>query len=188
MTKPFEFKENRLKGSYLITPFVQTDSRGFFIKDFVFEMYHENLGINPLREVFYTHSKRSVLRGLHIQAHKQQAKLIRCLQGKIIDVIVDLRKDSKTFGQYEMFELSGEEPTVLYVPKHFAHGYYVVEDAIVSYQADEDFDALYDTGIMYNDPDINIPWPVLDPSQIIMSKKDQNLESFQSYCSKWVKP
>lgn len=188
MSNPFEFKENQLKGSYLINPFVQQDSRGLFIKDFVWEAYHKTLGINPLREVFYTHSKKGVLRGLHLQTVKQQAKLVRCLSGKIFDVIVDLRKDSKTFGQYEIFELKGDEPTVLYVPKHFAHGYYVVEDAIVSYQADEDFYAEYDTGILYNDPDLRIPWPVHDDRKIVLSKKDQNLESFKSYCMKWVKP
>lgn len=187
MAQPYRFTENQLKGSFLITPFVQSDNRGFFIKDFVWKIYQEKLGINPLREVFYTHSKKGVLRGLHLQEVKQQAKLVRCISGRIIDVIVDLRKDSPTFGQHKMFELSGDIPHVLYIPKHFAHGYLVVEDAIVSYQADEDFYVEYDTGIKYNDPDLLIPWPIVDHKQIIISQKDQELDSFKTYCMKWVK-
>lgn len=187
MLKPFEFKENRLPGSYLIAPFLQHDDRGFFVKDYVWKYYQEKLGINHLREVFYTHSIKGVLRGLHLQVVKQQAKLIRCISGKIIDVIVDLRKNSPTFGQHEMFELSGDNPFVLYVPKHFAHGYYVIEDAIVSYQADENFYPEYDTGIIYNDPELAISWPIAIDKPLILSDKDLKLPSFKTYCEKWVK-
>jgi len=181
MNKPFLFKKTELEGAYLINPFVAMDERGLFVKDYSEHIFMEH-GINlQLKEVFYTHSKKGVLRGIHFQRVFEQAKLIRCISGKIFDVIVDLRKDSITYGKWQAFELSGEHHQMLYVPKHFGHGYLVLEDSIVSYQVDEKFHPEYDDGIIYNDQDLSIPWPIKLVGEIILSKKDKELQTFSNF-------
>lgn len=156
----FDFKELDLKGAYLIQPFYATDERGGFVKDYNIDVFKNN-GINhELKEVFYTISKRGVIRALHFQLVKQQAKLVRCISGHVYDVIVDLRPNSLTFGQWRGFDLTGENQLTLYVPQYFGHGYLVIEDSVVSYKCAETFYADGDSGIMFNDPDIAIEWPL----------------------------
>lgn len=184
MNQAFHFNENRLKGSYLIKPFLSTDERGMFIKDFSSALFIEKGIHHDLKEVFYTHSKKGVLRGIHFQSTVEQAKLVRCISGKIYDVIVDLRKESKTYGQWQAFELSGDLPQMLYVPKHFGHGYLVLEDSIVSYQCDEQFYPEYDDGIIWNDIDLSIKWPTNLIEELILSKKDLALQTFKQFNSR----
>lgn len=185
----FDFKELDLKGAYLIQPFYVTDERGGFIKDYNIDVFKNN-GINhELKEVFYTISKRGVIRALHFQLVKQQAKLVRCISGHVYDVIVDLRPNSLTFGQWRGFDLTGENQLTLYVPQYFGHGYLVIEDSVVSYKCAETFYADGDSGIMYNDPDIAIKWPlekIGGIKNLNISKKDQNLMSFMDYILKVV--
>ena len=108
--------------------------------------------------------------------------MVRCVSGKIYGVIVDLRKDSSTFGQWRGFYLSEENKDELYVPEHFGHGYLVIEPSIVSYKCAEKFYGEYDDGIMWNDADIGIKWPVeLVNNQIILSEKDTKLKSFDGF-------
>ena len=142
---------------------------------------------HELKEVFYTISKRGVIRATHFQLVKQQAKLVRCISGHVYDVIVDLCLDSPTFGQWRGFDLTGENQVELYIPQYFGHGYLVIEDSIVSYKCGEVFYGEGDSGIMYNDPDINIKWPfekIGGIENLIISEKDKNLMSLKDYIEK----
>lgn len=184
MVQKFEFQELELKGAFLIKPFFATDSRGGLIKDYNIEMFRANGIEHELKEVFYTISKKSVIRAIHFQLVKQQAKLVRCVSGHVYDVIVDLRPDSSTFGKWIGFDLTGENLNELYIPQYFGHGYLVLEDSIVSYKCAEVFFAEGDSGIMYDDMDINVNWPfnkIGGKNNIIVSEKDLKLMSLKEY-------
>lgn len=184
MIEKFKFEETNLKGSYLIQPFYSTDERGGFIKDYNIDEFKKNGIEHELKEVFYTISHKGVIRATHFQLGHQQAKLVRCVKGKVYDVIVDLRKDSDTYGKWQGFELSEDNRKELYVPEYFGHGYLVLEESIVSYKCGEVFYGEGDSGIMYNDPDIAIKWPFEEIGGIenlIISEKDKNLMSFKEY-------
>lgn len=190
MLTRFNFEELYLKGAFKIQPFYATDERGGFIKDYNIDMFRSNGIEHELKEVFYTISKKGVIRAIHFQLIKQQPKLVRCISGHVYDVIVDLRPSSPTFGQWQGFDLTGENQIELYVPKDFGHGYLVLEDSIVSYKCGEVFYAEGDSGIMYNDPDINIQWPydkIGGIRNMIISEKDKNLMSFNEYKNKLIK-
>lgn len=187
MIQKFDFQELDLKGAYLIQPFFASDERGGFVKDYNVDTFAENGIAHELKEVFYTISKRGVIRATHFQLEKQQPKLVRCISGHVYDVIVDLRPDSETFGQWQGFDLTGENQKTLYIPKFFGHGYLVLEDSVVSYKCGEVFYGAGDSGIMYNDPDIGIVWPmekIGGEENLIISDKDKNLMSFRDYCTK----
>lgn len=183
----FKFNKIDLEGAYLISAFHSEDERGKLIKDYNLDIFKAQ-GINyNLKETFYTISKKGVIRAIHFQLGKQQAKLIRCISGKVYDVIVDLRTDSSTFGQWRGFYLSGNEYKEILVPEYFGHGYLVIEDSIVSYKCAEVFYEEGDSGIMYNDSDINISWPfelINGKDNLIISEKDKNLMSFKEYSNK----
>ena len=115
MIQKFEFKELEMKGAYEITPFYATDERGGFVKDYNIDMFKTNGIEHELKEVFYTISKKGVIRAMHFQLVKQQAKLVRCISGHVYDVIIDLRPDSPTFGKWQGFDLTGENQKTLYV-------------------------------------------------------------------------
>lgn len=184
MITKFNFEELDLKGAFKIQPFYATDERGGFVKDYNIDMFKANGIEHELKEVFYTISKKGVIRATHFQLVKQQAKLVRCITGHVYDVIVDLRPDSPTFGQWRGFDLTGENQVELYIPQYFGHGYLVLEDSVVSYKCGEVFYGEGDSGIMYNDSDINILWPfekIGGIENMIISEKDKNLMSFKEY-------
>jgi dTDP-4-dehydrorhamnose 3,5-epimerase len=182
MIQKFSFQKLDLEGAYIIKAFVAYDERGYFIKDYSKEVFEENGIHHDLNEVFYTNSRKGVIRAIHFQCVNEQAKLVRCISGKIYDVIVDLRKDSPTFGQWRGFFLSEENKDQIYVPKNFGHGYLVLEPSIVSYKCAEKFYGEYDDGIMWDDPDVNIQWPLdLVDNKILLSEKDKNLQSFKEF-------
>ncbi len=186
MITKFSFEELDLKGAYKIQPFYATDERGGFVKDYNVDMFKANGIEHELKEVFYTISKKGVIRAMHFQLVKQQAKLVRCISGHVYDVIVDLRPESPTFGKWRGFDLTGENQVELYIPKFFGHGYLVIEDSVVSYKCGEVFYGEGDSGIMYNDPDISIKWPfelIGGEENLIISEKDRNLMSFNNYKS-----
>lgn len=187
MVQKWDFQELDLKGAYLIKPFYATDNRGGLIKDYNIDMF-KTQGIDyELKEVFYTISKRGVIRATHFQLIKQQPKLVRCISGHVYDVIVDLRPDSPTYGQWRGFHLTGDNTNSLLVPAYFGHGYLVIEDSVVSYKAAEVFYGEGDSGIMYNDPDIGIVWPfdlIGGAENLIISDKDLQLMSFKEYTEK----
>lgn len=184
MTQQFEFKVTSLKGAYEIIPFYAADERGGLVKDFNIDIFKANGIEYDLKEVFYTISNKGVIRAIHFQIVKHQAKLVRCISGHIYDVIVDLRPDSPTFGKWQGFNLTGENQKTLYVPQYFGHGYLVIEDSIVSYKCGEVFYGEGDSGIMYNDPDIKIQWPfekIGGIENLIISEKDKNLMTLKDY-------
>jgi dTDP-4-dehydrorhamnose 3,5-epimerase len=182
MIQKFSFEKLKLDGAYRIDPFVALDERGSFIKDYSKEVFEQNNISHKLQEVFYTISVKGVIRAIHFQHTKQQAKLVRCISGRIYDIIIDLRKNSPTFKEWCGFELSGDNKKEIYVPEGFGHGYLVLENSIVSYKCSEKFYSEYDDGIMWNDQDLAIKWP-LDwvNNKIIVSEKDQNLQSFAEF-------
>ena len=189
MIQKFEFERLPLEGAYKIQPFHATDERGGFVKDYNIDTFKSN-GIDlDLKEVFYTISKKGVIRAIHFQLHRQQAKLVRCISGHVYDVIVDLRPDSTTFGKWLGFDLTGENQVELYIPEYFGHGYLVLEDSIVSYKCGEVFYGEGDSGIMYNDSDISINWPferIGGFDNLIISEKDKNLMSFVEYRKRYI--
>lgn len=181
MIQKFEFHETEIKGLVEVTPFNADDIRGCFTKDYSKEVFEANGIHHDLAEVFYTTSHKGVIRALHFQRVKQQPKLVRCIWGHVWDVVVDLRKDSLTFKKWLAFDLIGEKHNEILVPSGCAHGYLVLEDSIVSYKCAEKFYGEYDDGIMWNDPDIGVEWPlelVGGEENLIIADKDKNLQSF----------
>ena len=128
---------------------------------------------------YCTSSKKNVLRGFHLQAKFQQAKYVNVLKGKILDIVIDLRKKSKTFGKSFKIILSKENATSLFIPRGFAHGYYSFEkENIIYYKLDNYYKPAWERGIIWNDKDLKIKWPNKKP---IVSNKDQKLPSLKEY-------
>lgn len=188
MIQKFDFSETNIKGLIEVTPFNADDVRGCLTKDYSKEIFEANGIHHDLQEVFYTTSHKGVIRAMHFQRVKQQAKLVRCIYGHVYDVVVDLRKNSPTFKQWLGFDLIGEKHNEILVPEGCAHGYLVLEDSIVSYKCGEKFYGEYDDGIMWNDPDINIDWP-LDKiggiEKLIIAEKDMKLQSFKQFVEEY---
>lgn len=188
MIQKFEFEQTKINGLIKVTPFNADDNRGCFTKDYSKEVFEAN-GINhDLIEVFYTTSYKGVIRALHFQREKQQPKLVRCIHGHVYDVVVDLRKDSPTFKQWLGFDLTGDGHEEILVPAGCAHGYIVLEDSIVSYKCSEKFYGEYDDGIMWNDPDLAVAWPldrIGGEEKGILSDKDKELQSFKEFMTNY---
>jgi dTDP-4-dehydrorhamnose 3,5-epimerase len=171
---PFTFKKLDIPEIILIEPRVFPDSRGFFMETYK----HSDFLQNGIKEHFVqdnlSQSVRGVLRGLHFQKNPNaQGKLVQCLKGRIFDVAVDIRKGSPTFGKWVSTELSEENKQMLYIPPPFAHGFVVLsENAEVVYKCTKEYAPEDDRGIIWNDPDINILWPLKDP---VLSAKDAQL-------------
>ena len=175
---PFEFKRLEIPDVILIKPKVFEDERGFFMETYK-KLDFEKAGIKgEFIQDNHSKSKYGVLRGLHFQKKPfEQAKLIRCIKGKIFDVVVDLRRDSPTFSKHYSVELSEENKLMLYIPRGFAHGFQVLsEEAEVIYKVDNVYAPAYESGIIWNDPTLKIDWPIKEP---ILSEKDKNWPTFQ---------
>jgi dTDP-4-dehydrorhamnose 3,5-epimerase len=155
----------------IIEPKVFGDERGFFMETYHADRYRDEAGLTAdYVQDNHSRSSRGVLRGLHFQISKPQGKLIRCILGEIYDVVVDLRKGSTTYGQWEAITLSAENKHQFAVPAGFAHGFQVVSEiAEVEYKCTDFYDPGDEGGIAWNDPMLSIPWPVSDP---ILSAKD----------------
>ena len=168
-----EFKKTNIEGVYIIEPHVFNDSRGYFFEAWKKAKFEANIG--PVEFIQDNESKSSygVLRGLHYQKGAcSQAKLVRVIKGKVLDVAVDIRKSSPTFGQHVMVELSDENKRQFFIPRGFAHGFLVLSDeAIFTYKVDNAYAPQADAGIRWNDPDLNIEWPI-DPKDVQTSEKD----------------
>lgn len=184
MIQQFSFFETKIKGLLEITPFYASDIRGSLTKDYAKEIFDAHGVRHNLEEVFYTHSVKGVIRALHFQRIKQQPKLVRCIWGHVWDVVVDLRKDSPTFQKWVSFDLIGRETKEILVPAGCAHGYLVLEESVVSYKCAEKFYAEYDDGIIWDDPELRVPWPldlIGGEEHIILSEKDRNLQTFAQF-------
>lgn len=177
----FRVEELNLKGAYLINDFYVGDNRGGFTKYFEKDLY-ANAGIEfKVDEMFASVSGKNVIRGLHFQIHKPQAKLVCVVKGRAWDVIVDLRPKSPTYKKWISVELCDKKHNSLYIPQGFAHGFVALEDeTIMLYQCDGTYDKKTDTGILYNDPQIGIKWPV-NEVEAIHSSRDLKLMSFEEY-------
>lgn len=177
-----------IEGLTLIHPHVFEDERGYFIKDFEAHLYEENNLPVKFFEFNESKSKKGTIRGLHFQQKYSQGKLIRVIKGAVFDVAADLRFGSPTFGKWMGFELSEYNHDVLYIPEGFAHGFLALEDdTIFSYKCTNKYAPEFDSGIRYNDPDINVEWPVELVSgweNVITSDKDARLQSFEEFVKK----
>ncbi|HOF90505.1 MAG: dTDP-4-dehydrorhamnose 3,5-epimerase [Tenuifilaceae bacterium] len=170
------FNKTFIDGVFIIEPKVFGDSRGYFFESYNQKEFEEKVG--PITFVQDNESKSSygVLRGLHFQKPPfAQAKLVRCAEGEVFDVAVDLRQASPTFGKYVAVNLSGENKKQLFIPRGFAHGFVVLsQNAVIIYKVDNLYAPEYDTGIMWNDPQLNINWGI-EEEDIILSTKDTSL-------------
>lgn len=178
----FKFIDTEIEGLKLIEPHQFYDERGYFIKDFEKDVFEKN----GLPTLFYENneskSKKGTLRGLHFQIKHSQGKLIRVIKGSVYDVAVDLRPDSPTYGKWQGFYLSESNKNLLYIPENFAHGFLALEDdTIFSYKCTDKYTPEYDSGIIWNDSDIGVEWPLDKVKEIIISNKDRVLQSFEEY-------
>ena len=161
-----------LDGVLLLEPAVHGDDRGFFVETFRANVWGE-LGIDvEFVQDNHSRSRRGTLRGMHFQTDPGQAKLVRCARGQILDVVVDLRRDSNTFGRWDGHELDDANLRQLWVPVGFAHGFCVLsEEADVVYKCSSYYDPATEAGIAYDDPDVGIAWPNLE---LLVSERDRS--------------
>ena len=179
----FYYREYRMKyiqteiaGLWIIEPKVLSDSRGYFMESFKQEVFNQNVGKVDFIQENESGSSRGVLRGLHYQlAPYSQAKLVRVIEGTVLDVAVDLRKGSPTFGKYMAVELSGQNKRQFYIPQGFAHGFHVLsERAVFTYKVDNPYMPSHERSLRFDDPQIGIDWQITDPGNVILSEKDKN--------------
>lgn len=171
-----------IEGLRLIDPIFTSDRRGYFSKPFERETFVEHDICLNVTEELETCSSRNTLRGLHFQWRHSQDRLVRVLSGEIYDVAVDLRPKSKTFGEWQGFELSADNRKMLYLPKGFAHGFLAREDnTVVHYLCGGRYDPESEDGIFWNDPFLGIDWPLEEGTSPLLSKRDQGFQTFQEF-------
>lgn len=172
--------ETEIPGVWIIEPRVFNDQRGYFYEAWKKTEFEENVGHVDFIQDNESKSGYGVLRGLHYQKGEfAQAKLVRVIKGKVLDVAVDIRKSSPTFGRYVAVELSEENKRQFFIPRGFAHGFLVLSDeAVFTYKVDNVYAPQAEAGIRWNDEDINIEWPI-DTSKVITSEKDLKASSLK---------
>jgi dTDP-4-dehydrorhamnose 3,5-epimerase len=176
-------EESPIKGAFIMQPKVFEDHRGYFFESFSQRQLDQVLGFSPhFVQDNQSRSNYGVIRGLHLQVGVHaQAKLVRALEGTILDVIVDVRPASAQFGEVFVIELSGENKTQLFIPKGFAHGFAVLsETATIHYKADNYYNRDSESGLLYNDPVLNIDWQ-LKQDEIMTSEKDLLLPTLEEF-------
>ena len=168
------FLETAIPGVWIIEPKVFGDARGYFMETYKQALFEEKIGKVNFIQDNESCSSRGVLRGLHYQLGEfAQAKLVRVIQGKVIDVAVDIRKSSPTFGKHVAVELSGENKRQFFVPRGFAHGFLVLEDnTVFTYKVDNVYAPQVEKGILYADPEVGIDWQI-DTKELLLSEKDK---------------
>ncbi|HDY87998.1 MAG TPA: dTDP-4-dehydrorhamnose 3,5-epimerase [bacterium] len=168
-----KFIKRKLKGAYEIQFAPHLDERGFFMRTFDIELFEEvGLDCNWVQENHSKSLRKGIIRGLHFQHPPfSEAKLVRCIRGTILDVFVDIRQGSPTYGQWDAIELSEDNKKAIFVPRGFAHGFCTLtEMSDIVYKVDNVYSSSHEGGLIWNDPDIGIDWPVKTP---ILSHKDQ---------------
>ncbi|GFD96237.1 MULTISPECIES: dTDP-4-dehydrorhamnose 3,5-epimerase [Tenacibaculum] len=173
------FTKTKIPEVVVIEPKIFGDQRGYFFESFNQKEFKENIGNVNFVQDNESKSTYGVLRGLHFQKPPfAQAKLVRCIQGKVLDVVVDVRKDSPTYSKHITLELSEENKKQLFIPRGFAHGFVTLsKEAVFAYKVDNWYAPEYDSGIIWNDTTLNIDWRI-DTEDIILSSKDQQLSTF----------
>ena len=176
-----KFIETKISNVIIIDPTVFGDERGYFLESYNQKKFEESICKISFVQDNESKSSKGVLRGLHFQKPPfEQAKLVRCTEGEVIDVAVDIRKNSKTYGQHVAVLLSAENKRQLFVPRGFAHGFLVLSDsATFAYKVDNTYAPDYDAGIIWKDKELNIQWGMED-SEVIISEKDAELPFFQN--------
>ncbi|EOR24555.1 dTDP-4-dehydrorhamnose 3,5-epimerase [Clostridium sartagoforme AAU1] len=176
----FNFIETKIKDLYIIEPKVFGDNRGYFM-----ESYNKNAFVEAGLTMEFVQdneskSKKGVLRGMHFQTKHTQGKLVRVTEGEVYDVAVDLRKGSPTFGKWEGVLLTAENKRQFYVPEGFAHGFLVVsETATFNYKCTDFYAPEYDSGLLWNDPEVRIEWPLEGIEEILLSEKDKKQKTLK---------
>jgi len=171
----------KLKDCFIIHDTVFEDPRGYFFESFNQQRFASNMGLNvSFVQDNQSKSTRGVLRGIHFQQGEYaQAKLVRVLEGSVLDIAVDLRKDSPTFGQWESVVLTGDNHVQFFVPRGFGHGFVVLSEvAVFFYKCDNFYNKASEGGIIYNDPDLNIDWKI-NTNEVLLSDKDKTLPTFK---------
>lgn len=165
--------KSKLEGCAVIEPIVHGDERGFFLETFQTKRYADLVNISmSFVQDNYSHSQRGVLRGLHFQKNRPQGKLVSVVRGEVYDVALDIRKNSPTFGKWEAVVLSGKNKKQFWIPPGFAHGFLVLSDkADFQYKCTDYYDPSDEHCVLWNDPALNIPWPIDNPK---LSKKDSS--------------
>ena len=168
-----EYKRTKIDGVYVIEPRVFNDARGYFMEAWKKAEFEEHIGPVSFIQDNESKSGYGVLRGLHYQkGEASQAKLVRVIKGRVVDVAVDLRRSSPTFGEHVMVELSDENKRQFFIPRGFAHGFLVLsEEAIFTYKVDNSYAPQQEAGIRWDDPELGIEWPI-DRSLVVTSEKD----------------
>ncbi|MBP7856881.1 MAG: dTDP-4-dehydrorhamnose 3,5-epimerase [Prevotella sp.] len=175
-----EFKETDIKGVWIIEPKVFNDARGYFFEAWKKAEFERHIGSVDFVQDNESMSSYGVLRGLHYQKGEySQAKLVRVIKGRVLDVAVDIRKSSPSFGKYVMVELSEENHRQLFIPRGFAHGFLVLShEAVFTYKVDNVYAPQHEASLRWNDEDINIQWPI-DSKDILTSEKDLKADSLK---------
>jgi dTDP-4-dehydrorhamnose 3,5-epimerase len=168
-----EYIKTEIEGVFIIEPKVFNDTRGYFMEAWKQAEFNEHVGKVDFIQDNESKSSFGVLRGLHYQkGETSQAKLVRVIKGKVLDVAVDIRKSSPTFGKHVMVELSEYNKRQFFIPRGFAHGFLVLsEEAIFTYKVDNPYSPSTEAGIRWNDPDLGLEWPI-DPTKVQTSEKD----------------
>lgn len=184
------YKEQDIQGVYLIEPDEFRDLRGAFSETFKSEEFVQQTEAHPFVQENESLSLRGVFRGLHLQTGStSQGKLVRCIEGVVVDVLVDLRPESKTFGEWRMYKLSQENRKQLYIPRYFAHGFVALSPvARFLYKVDNPYSPSTECCIHFQDPDLAIDWQSLEnlTEQFILSEKDKEGISFKDYCARFL--
>ena len=177
-----KFIKTALPDVFIIEPTVFGDNRGYFLESYNQKTFEEVVGKISFVQDNESKSSKGVLRGLHFQKPPfEQAKLVRCIEGEVLDVVVDIRKNSKTYGKYISVLLSGENKRQLFVPRGFAHGFLVLStSATFAYKVDNTYAPEFDAGIRWNDKKLNIQWG-LEESEVLVSTKDAELPFFLEF-------
>ena len=179
-----KFIETKISDLIIVEPTIFGDARGYFLESYNQKKFEEIVGKTSFVQDNESKSSKGVLRGLHFQKPPfQQAKLVRCIEGEVLDVAVDIRKNSKTYGKHVAVLLSAENKRQLFVPRGFAHGFLVLSDsATFAYKVDNLYAPDHDAGIRWKDKELNIQWGMED-SEIIVSEKDAKLPFFSKFKS-----
>lgn len=176
----FNFIETKIKDLYIIEPKVFGDHRGYFMESYNKKDFFEAGLTMEFVQDNESKSKKGVLRGLHFQTKHTQGKLVRVTQGEVFDVVVDLRKGSPTYGQWEGVLLSAENKRQFYVPEGFAHGFLVLSEvAVFNYKCTDFYAPEYDSGLLWNDPDVGIEWPLEGIEELSLSDKDMKQKTLK---------
>lgn len=183
----FNFMKTQIDGVYILETGVFGDSRGYFMETYNYNDF-KNAGLDLVFvQDNQSSSKKGVLRGLHFQKTHPQGKLVRVIKGEVFDVAVDIRKDSKTFGNWVGVTLSSENKKQFYIPQGFAHGFLVLSDeAEFCYKCTDFYDPKDEGGIAWDDPEIGIEWPMDGIEETTLSEKDKKWEGIKEYAVKYL--